>query len=56
MKIKILEKTPLLLQKRGKNKMGDYWTCPYCGANLDNDEKCNCQQGGVDNKEGGATQ
>lgn len=19
-----------------------YWTCPYCGANLDIDEKCDC--------------
>lgn len=32
--------------------MGDYWTCPYCGANLDNDEKCNCQQGSTDNMGG----
>lgn len=21
-----------------------YWTCPYCGANLDPGEKCDCQQ------------
>lgn len=20
-----------------------YWTCPYCNANLDFGEKCNCQ-------------
>lgn len=20
-----------------------YWTCPYCKANLDPDEKCDCQ-------------
>lgn len=24
-----------------------YWTCPYCGANLDPGEKCDCK----DNKE-----
>lgn len=22
----------------------DYWTCPYCGANLDPWERCGCQQ------------
>lgn len=21
----------------------DYWTCPYCKANLDHDEKCTCK-------------
>ena len=21
-----------------------YWTCPYCGANLDPGEKCDCQE------------
>lgn len=21
-----------------------YWTCPYCGANLDLNEKCDCQK------------
>ena len=20
-----------------------YWTCPYCGANLDPGEKCDCK-------------
>lgn len=25
-----------------------YWTCPECGANLDSDEKCDCQD--IDNK------
>lgn len=20
-----------------------YWTCPLCGANLDNGEKCDCE-------------
>jgi len=20
-----------------------YWTCPYCGANLDPNEKCDCE-------------
>ena len=20
-----------------------YWTCPYCGSNLDPDEKCDCK-------------
>lgn len=38
-----------------------YWTCPYCGANLDPGEKCDCDrqssddsyksvQGGEENK------
>jgi len=22
-----------------------YWTCPYCGANLDPGEKCDCNEG-----------
>ena len=21
-----------------------YWTCPLCGANLDNGEKCDCRE------------
>lgn len=21
-----------------------YWTCPYCGANLDPNEKCDCPE------------
>lgn len=21
-----------------------YWTCPYCGANLDPDETCDCRK------------
>lgn len=21
-----------------------YWTCPYCGANLDHGEQCDCEQ------------
>lgn len=21
-----------------------YWTCPYCGSNLDIGEKCDCQK------------
>jgi hypothetical protein len=21
-----------------------YWTCPYCGANLDHGEKCDCDK------------
>ena len=21
-----------------------YWTCPYCGANLDPGEKCDCNK------------
>lgn len=21
-----------------------YWTCPYCGANLDPGEKCDCDK------------
>lgn len=21
-----------------------YWTCPYCGSNLDPGEKCDCQK------------
>lgn len=22
----------------------NYWTCPHCGANLDFNEKCDCQK------------
>lgn len=22
----------------------NYWTCPHCGANLDVNEKCDCQK------------
>lgn len=22
---------------------GYYWTCPYCGANLDPEEHCECE-------------
>lgn len=25
----------------------DYWTCPYCGANLDPDERCDCKGGEI---------
>lgn len=21
-----------------------FWTCPYCGSNLDSGERCDCQQ------------
>lgn len=24
--------------------MAKYWTCPYCGDNLDFGEKCDCQE------------
>ena len=24
--------------------MGSYWTCPYCGANLDPGERCDCTE------------
>ena len=24
--------------------MSYFWTCPYCEANLDPGEKCNCQE------------
>lgn len=24
--------------------MNAYWTCPECGANLDLNEKCDCEQ------------
>ena len=27
-----------------------YRTCPYCGANLDPDEKCDCQKDGEGEK------
>ena len=26
-----------------------YWTCPYCGANLDPGEKCDCNKEETDN-------
>lgn len=29
-----------------KIKKRYYRTCPYCGANLDPDEICDCQKGG----------
>lgn len=25
-----------------------YWTCPYCGANLDPDEACDCRKESVE--------
>lgn len=25
-----------------------YWTCPYCGANLDPGESCDCKKEAVD--------
>lgn len=28
-----------------------YWTCPYCGANLDPGERCDCREGGVSEAE-----
>ena len=24
-----------------------YWTCPYCGANLDPGEKCDCDKSDI---------
>lgn len=27
-----------------------YWTCPYCGANLDPGEKCDCKDNEKDNE------
>ena len=28
-----------------------YWTCPYCGANLDPGEKCDCDEARKDRGE-----
>lgn len=25
-------------------ELPDYWTCPRCGANLDNGEHCDCKE------------
>lgn len=30
--------------------MSYFWTCPYCGANLDFGEKCDCQEQEVINQ------
>lgn len=31
--------------------MAYYGTCPFCGANLDPGEKCDCRQDGGEEKE-----
>lgn len=33
-----------MLQHRYTSRGGYYWTCPLCGANLDPDEHCTCDE------------
>ena len=33
------------------NEKPYYWTCPYCGANLDPGEKCDCDEARKDRGE-----
>lgn len=44
---RLRESENALKSQGGGGKLWEYKTCPYCGANLDPDEKCDCGGGRV---------